>query len=286
MPSINRRLPVATALAGSLLMGACSAPAAPDASHAQLDRDSAVGHVHGLGIDPSDGSHFVASHSGVHRVKSDGTTVRVADRWQDTMGFAVTGPGRFLASGHPDLREEQPSQLGLIRSDDAGRTWTALSLQGEADLHAIEPAKGRIYAFDSASSTVIVTTNQRAWTVIDHEAVFDLAVDPRDGTSLYATTPYGSLLVSRKGGELMPVDGAPEMGPIDWQPGGPLVGIGPDGSVWTSEDPSSSWAKRGTVPGQVTTIEAASDRWYAAYEEEVLSSADQGRRWTRVLALH
>ncbi len=111
--------------------------------------DTAMEHVHGLGVDPADGTLYVATHFGVFRVTNDGERERVADRWQDTMGFAVVGPGHFLGSGHPDLQEDLPASLGLIESTDGAETWQAVSMQGEADLHAIEPVGDRIYAYDS-----------------------------------------------------------------------------------------------------------------------------------------
>lgn len=94
-------------------------------------------HVHGLGIDPADGSLFIASHTGRFRVGKDSRkAVRVEDRYQDTMGFSIVGPNRFLGSGHPDAREQElPPLLGLIESTDAGRTWQPISLLGEADFH-------------------------------------------------------------------------------------------------------------------------------------------------------
>src|SRR5687768_6438573 len=56
-------------------------------------------HVHGLGINPSDGSLFIATHTGLFRVAADSRkAVRVGDRFQDTMGFSVAGPDRFLGS--------------------------------------------------------------------------------------------------------------------------------------------------------------------------------------------
>ncbi|MDQ3275042.1 MAG: exo-alpha-sialidase, partial [Actinomycetota bacterium] len=63
--------------------------------------DPGVVHVHGLGINPKDGALFVATHTGVFRIPESGQAVRIADRWQDTMGFTVVGPDHFLASGHP-----------------------------------------------------------------------------------------------------------------------------------------------------------------------------------------
>ena len=85
--------------------------------------------MHGLGVDPGDNTLYVASHNGVFLVNNDCERERVADRWQDTMGFAVVGPGHFLGSGHPDLNEEDlPSSLGLIESTDGAETWDPVSL--------------------------------------------------------------------------------------------------------------------------------------------------------------
>jgi hypothetical protein len=50
-------------------------------------------HVHGLGVNPADGSLFIATHTGLFRVaKESRKAKRVGDRYQDTMGFSVIGP--------------------------------------------------------------------------------------------------------------------------------------------------------------------------------------------------
>src|SRR5690606_34808611 len=90
---------VLTVGAAALVLTGCGtgdSPAPPGAPNAA--EDTALGHVHGLGVDPGDGTLYVASHFGGFRVGEDGTPERVADRWQDTMGFAVVGPGHFLGS--------------------------------------------------------------------------------------------------------------------------------------------------------------------------------------------
>jgi hypothetical protein len=69
------------------------------------------------------------------------------------MAFTIAGPDTFPASGHPDLREDLPPHPGLIESTDAAETWKPLSLQGEADFHAIEIVGDRIYGYDELSST-------------------------------------------------------------------------------------------------------------------------------------
>ncbi len=107
-------------------------------------------HVHGLGVNPSDGSLFVATHTGLFRAgPSEMRARRVGDRYQDTMGFTVIGPDRFLGSGHPDGREQLPPYLGLIESVDAGRSWQPVSLLGEADFHVLEARGQRIYGYGS-----------------------------------------------------------------------------------------------------------------------------------------
>ncbi len=74
---------------------------------------SSVAHVHGLGIDPADESLVVATRSGLFRAPAGQQRAeRIGDRRQDTMGFSVVGPGRYLGSGHPDLRDDLPPLLG------------------------------------------------------------------------------------------------------------------------------------------------------------------------------
>src|SRR3990172_6015840 len=92
-----------------------------------------VVHVHGLGVNPKDGTLYAATHFGMFRITGEGSAERVGESYQDTMGFTVEGPDQFLGSGHPDFRDYQAGRLhpllGLIRSDDAGKTWKSVSLK-------------------------------------------------------------------------------------------------------------------------------------------------------------
>src|SRR5207302_1327423 len=57
-----------------------------------LAGDPGVSHVHGLGIDPADGTLYVATHYGTFRIPDRGPAQRVGASYQDTMGFTVAGP--------------------------------------------------------------------------------------------------------------------------------------------------------------------------------------------------
>jgi hypothetical protein len=172
---------------------------------ATLNRqDPGLIHVHGLGINPADGTLYAATHTGLFAVR-DGVGQRVADRLQDTMGFTVVGPDHFLGSGHPDFRDTQLYQpdrrplLGLIESRDAGRSWQPLSLLGEADFHALQIAHGLVYGYDATGQRFMVTRDRRRWQVRSTVELVGFAVSPTDPELVVATTG-GVLLRSTDGG--------------------------------------------------------------------------------------
>ncbi|NAE18338.1 exo-alpha-sialidase, partial [Enterococcus hirae] len=127
-----------------------------------VDDNLKMDHIHGLGVDPADGVLYAATHNGLFRVSSQGKATRVTSQRQDTMGFTVVGPNTFLGSGHPDRADnpDLPSQLGLIRSTNAARTWKAVSLVGEADFHALHVAHGVLYGWDSSTGELMASSTQ------------------------------------------------------------------------------------------------------------------------------
>lgn len=279
----SRRL-LAPLVVGCLALTGCGADEAESAPTSMAEADERVlGHVHGLGVDPADDTLYVASHFGVFRVE-DGERTRLADRWQDTMGFVVVGPGNFLGSGHPDPRENLPPSLGLVESTDAGETWEPASLLGEADLHSIEMAGDTIYAYDSTSQSLIVSEDRQRWDSIAQALpLLDIAVRPDEPDIVHATTADGDLLRSVKGAEPTPVYGAPPLTKIDWEVDGPLVGVRPDGTVMVSEDGGAGWSRTGTVDGQVEALDVIPGRWHVATRSGIYESTDDGFTWTLVL---
>lgn len=208
----------------------------PSSSPAAVSTDDVV-HLHGLGLNPGDGQLYLAAHSGVLTIGPGGELERVAGRYQDTMGFTVVGPDRFLGSGHPDLREEAPSSLGLIRSDDAAETWEPVSLYGEADLHAIVAAHDRIYAADATAGQLIVSFDDgRSWERRGTVELSALAVDPMDPDAIVGSDYAGGLQRSDDGGRSWrSVDG------IAWAAtdGARFLSSDDGGATWVTTDGAS-----------------------------------------------
>lgn len=245
--------------------------------------DRAVGHIHGLGVDPADGTLYAATHFGLFRVTERDEPLRVADRWQDTMAFTVVGPGHFLASGHPDLREDLPPHLGLIESTDAGETWQPLALQGEADFHILEQAGTILYAYDATSGRLLATQDKQSFDEVAQLPLLSLTTDPQDPDRLLGTTTKGQLVSIGVGtGTVSDLPG-PKLVLLDTTADGDVVGIAPAGVIQLSGDGGKSWKPRGGIGGQPAAFTVTVDGWYAATTDHVFHSADEGVKWTKVL---
>jgi hypothetical protein len=273
-------------LLAALVVAGCGSerPATPAAA---VPDDPGLVHVHGLGINPADGTLYAATHTGLFTVR-DGAASRVAGRYQDTMGFTVVGADHFLGSGHPDARDPQLHQpdrrplLGLIESRDAGRSWQPLSLLGEADFHALQVAHGRVYGYDATGGRFMVTGDRRSWQVRSKLALAGFAVSPADPEVVVAATARG-LARSRDGGRRWQLIDGPAAPLLDWERPDELWAMTNNGQLWHSKDAATSWVRRGQLNGQPEAFLAhGADLYVAVAQLGIVTSADQGRTW-RVL---
>lgn len=256
-----------------LVLGSDDKPDSPSAGS-----DPGVAHVHGLGVDPQDKTLYAATHYGVFRIPASGTATRIADRYQDTMGFTVVGPGHFLGSGHPDEREDKPSRLGLIESTDGGQTWRSVSLEGQADFHVLEAAHGRVYGFDSTSSQFMVTTDRRSWDRRGLTPLADFAVSPTEPDTIIATLEEGLARSEDGGRSFAVVKGAPPIILVSWPAAELLYGVTVTGAVLASSDGGTTWEQRGSLDGRPEALLAEdSQTVHAATESGIYSSTDGGR---------
>jgi photosystem II stability/assembly factor-like uncharacterized protein len=272
----SRWLAVLSALA--LLLSACGDDDEVPTSAAE----PGIHHVHGLGIDPGDGSLYVATHYGLFHLPSDGEAARVGDSYQDTMGFTVVGPEHFLGSGHPDAQHpELPPLLGLIESTDAGRTWQPMSLLGEADFHALAFRHGLVYGYDATNQQFMVSADRVSWEQRSApRELLSFAVDPGDADHVVATTSSG-LLMSGDGGRTWTPVAAPPLAFPSWADDGTLAAAGADQVVYVSTDGGAIWSGSGRLPGLPEALLATDGRSMVAAVQElgIYDSDDGGRTW-------
>ncbi len=237
-------------------------------------------HLHGIGVNPGDDRVYLATHTGVLRVRSDGRAERVADRFQDTMGFTVVGPDEFLGSGHPDLREEAPARLGLIRSGDAADTWSPVSLSGDADLHALTMVGDVLFAADATERRLLSSDDGgRSWATVSTIDLSVLAVAP-DGEQMVGASADGAPLYSLDGGRSWSSADGPALSSAVWDPRLGPVATSPGGAVLVASFGGREWDVVGSLGGENPVLTSYDGELRAATEGgSVLRSSDGGQTW-------
>ncbi|MEP7334150.1 MAG: F510_1955 family glycosylhydrolase [Actinomycetota bacterium] len=242
--------------------------------------DPGLVHVHGLGLNPANKALYIATHTGLWRLpRGAREPERVGESRQDTMGFTVFGPDRFLGSGHPD-NVRQPPLLGLIESTDRGEDWDSISLLGEADFHVLRAVGGYVYGYDVTNARLMVSTDEgRSWTEHRPPPVIDLAPNPTNPTYVVASTEQGLLVSRDSGARWSPLgDG---VGLLAWPVPKALYLVTGAGDVLLSDDGGRRWTRVGQIGGQPAALLAATERtlYAAVHQGGIVGSRDGGRTW-------
>lgn len=257
---------------------------ASDSRPAVSADEPGVAHVHGLGVNPADRSLIVATHYGAFRVPAQGDPERIGDSYQDTMGFTVVGPDRFLGSGHPDpagMRRGDPGRLGLIESSDAGLSWSRVSLSGEVDFHGLTVVDEHVFGWDSGTGRLMVSADRVSWDTRSTLALLSFAVDPADLDHIVAAVP-GGLITSTDGARSWTPSEGPPLVALSWDETAGLSGAEAGGALWRLDE--ASWAQAGQLPGTPQALLATPDALYAAANDAdevtgIYTSTDNGRTW-------
>ena len=239
-------------------------------------------HVHGLGVNPKDGALYIATHSGLFRAAGGrGELRRVGESEQDVMGFSVVGPDRFLGSGHPGPLQSGPGNLGLIRSDDGGRSWDSVSLLGESDFHVLRSREAMVYGFDASNSRFLVSADGgRSWDERDSPAMLDLAVDPSNALRVVASTEDGLVASDDRGRSWRRVQEGP-LALLTWPEADALFRVDGAGRVARSTDAGESWEPAGSLDAQPAAFASSGRELFVALPDgTVRASSDAGKTWT------
>ena len=172
--------------------------------------DVTLTHVHGLSYSPDGKRLMVPSHHGL-AVYENGKWSKAAGPQHDYMGFSATS-SHLYSSGHPAPGSGLVNPFGLIRSDDGGKSWDKLGLEGETDFHLLATSwnTNAVYVWNPAPSSRMkkpglhYTKNSgMAWTPARAEGLEGdpraLAVHPDNAAMVAAATSEGLYLSSDSG---------------------------------------------------------------------------------------
>jgi photosystem II stability/assembly factor-like uncharacterized protein len=296
--AVARLLPLVALLTAAAL-GACggegSAAEEPGTqlAAAWLDPDGECPIVGSLAVNPSDDSLWMATNTGLFRVPGESKTpVKVTGTLTTPAGAGdvsaqlvvrFTGPGELLASGHPASGSPLPPALGLIRSADAGKTWTSVSELGTADFHAIELSGDRLICGFFGQAQVLVSSDHGAsWeTRVAPRVLVDLEVSPSDPRRWIASTADGIYVTHDEGGTWRAIDPTPNSD-FAWPSPEALYRLDPGGPLMLSRDGGVKWEQVGSTRGEPQALVAADPTTLYALllDGTVKRSADGSGTWT------
>lgn len=216
------------------------------AATAQAARLDDLSHLHGLAFDPDDPQRLLlATHHGLYRAHPDGRVEPVGRSRDDYMALATdpATPGLLYASGHP----VGGGNLGLLRSEDGGASWTKRSdgHRGPVDFHQLAVSRADPEVLYGVHGGLQRSDDGGAsWRPVGPapDKLIGLAGSGHDPERLYAATEAG-LKVSLDGG-------------VNWRPAvmfrstASLVHAGANGTVYafvlgrgllSTTEPSLAW---------------------------------------------
>lgn len=194
-----------------------------------IEIEGALDHVHGIVV-TDEGTLLLGTHTGVAALTTDGTLTRVGDGRDDHMGMSgIPGTSRLVSSGHPGPGSALPNPVGLLTSDDGGRTWRPVSLTGAVDFHALATDGTRVVGFDGRAGLLV---SDDAGASFEAGAPIAAAALAFGDEALYATTADG-VQRSTDGGRTFSV--VPDAPPLV------LLAVGVDGSLWGVDTAGTAW---------------------------------------------
>lgn len=232
-----------------------------------------TGHLHNLSYDGA--TLVMGTHYGLWAQEPDSTPAQVSADPFDVMGLARSGDTWF-ASGHPGPGMDAPADLGLLSSTDAGVTWRSVSLSGEVDFHRLTAA-GDVIVGQSAHDQRLLRSEDAGvtWQDMGTPPVFDIALNPLDGSQVLATTEQGMLRSTDGGQTFTSLSAAPMAMLVAWSQSG-IIGVEPSGLVHASTDGGASWQERGSVPGAPIAVAADGDRVGILVDDAIWESVNGG----------
>jgi uncharacterized protein (DUF305 family) len=228
-----------------------------------------LGHIHGGVIDS--GSLLLGTHEGLHRVNiQTGEASQVGSSMDDLMAFAGTPATALVASGHPGMGSTMPNPLGLVRSNDRGESWQAVSMAGMVDFHSLAVNGNEVVGWDTRGPLQYSRDGGTTWSTGPVVTPTSL-VWFRD--QIWLATPDNGLVIWKPGEVNLSAQGSPAV----------LLSVSPNGdSLWRIDRDGTvhrttgdgSWNQIGTV-NRVETLVADSEVAYAVTSSsiEVIRSA-------------
>lgn len=293
-----RRCVLVAAVALLALLCGCGEERSEGPRAPWIDPDGAPPIVGSIAVNPADRALWLATNTGLFRVPRGAsaprrvtgmlTTPKGSGKISEQLVVHFTGPDELLGSGHPPPgNTDLPPLLGLIRSADAGKTWTPVSQLNAADFHAIERSGDLLVGSQFGLSQILVSRDDgRTWSSrAAPGALVDLELDPGDEQRWIASTADSMFRTKDGGRTWRAIDPTPNSR-FAWPAPDALYRLDPGGPLKVSDDGGDSWQDRGSTGGEPQALAAEDPQrlWALLLDGTVKRSEDGGRTWSVLVA--
>ena len=259
-------------------------------------------HIHGLGFDQQGEELLVPAHFGM-AIYTEGKWHKADGPDHDFMGFSITRDA-FYSSGHPAQDSALANPFGLKKSNDNGKSWQNLGMQGEADFHIMSSGynTNAIYLFNMVVNRTL-TQRGLSYTLDDGEHWYHAEMKDTPEPVALATHPDNSAIVAAasREGLYLSSDHGQHFKQLDSQQEVYALGFDLDGQhlYYAGYDSAPSLTRLHINTGQRSIIELpALDRdavafiaqnpvrqqqlAIATFNRDVYLSYDGGKTWTPI----
>lgn len=248
-------------------------PTAASASGQSIGSLSHIHHIKAFGDQV-----LLGTHEGLF-LYIDKETVKKAGRENfDVMGLATSGKTLF-ASGHPGSASKLPQPVGLLRSINAGKSWSKVSLQGEVDFHLLESSAGDIYGIDSGSGNLLHSSDQgKSWKNLGKSGFIDIAPHPTKKGSALALKNGVLISTANAFTKRKTMTTKEKLTALDWIDGGLLAASGK--SLMRSTDNGATWKLIKRFSDAIVTITQSKELIVVVTPNQIHISQDKGETFT------
>jgi hypothetical protein len=263
-----------------------------------IDPDGELPIVGSIAVNPRDKALWLATNTGLFRVPPGGgaprqvtgtlSTPKGSGKISEQLVVRFTGPDQLLGSGHPPPGDtDLPQLLGLIRSTDAGKTWSSVSQLNAGDFHAIERSGGLLVGSQFGLAQILVSRDEgEKWSSrASPGALVDLELDPGDPQRWIASTAESTFRSEDEGRTWRAIDPTPNSR-FAWPAPDALYRLDPGGPLKVSADGGKSWKDRGSTGGEPQALvgEDPETLFALLLDGTVKRSEDGGRTWSVLVA--
>lgn len=240
-------------------------------SHAQ-SFDS-VTHIHS--VKAFGEKTLIGTHEGLFVFQTQNSMKAVGAERFDVMGLAVFGDIIF-ASGHPGKGSKLPNPVGLLRSDDDGKNWKKISLQGEVDFHFLQAGKWELYGEDAQTGKLMYSANLgRSWKSLGPNLCSDIAISNLNPGHAYGVEK--GLLIKSKDSfstrSLIKTDFT--VSSVEFN--GKILYASSGKLIYNSKDQGRTWQKLASFKSKVADFSTSDQLIVAIVGNEILVSKDGGK---------